>query len=160
MAQQPSGRPKLWIHRTRRFWFGLLLIVFLWGYVAYTSCYRTEVRRRTIEVGSVEAKQRELSVSMEAGGIDFRRSGMDFPASFAKGMPTWPQWDLDTRKRFRFEPWPQLGPASPEASGLVVDRGLFLPVWPLAVLAMILWPIHLHRADIREAQRFGGASRD
>lgn len=140
----------MWIHRTRRFWSGLLLIVFVCGYVGFTACFRTELRHRACRPGAGHLDLRDVTLSMEAGGFRFEREILRFPSIAGYRVPG--GWDSRFQRRFAFEVWPswKVEASPPDVS----KHHLLLPLWPLAVLLFPLWPLYLHHADHREARRY------
>lgn len=139
-------RPKLWIHRTRRFWVGLvILLLLLAGYFisgeGSLECSATRFGTASNDYGTyveLELERGGLLVSKQLDPFAPTRSMMGrtwsfyFNSSYASlGTKLTPDWDYDP------DEW-----------------HLFIPLWPLPILWAAFWISRMVRAERRELKKF------
>ncbi|MCH7227298.1 hypothetical protein [Haloferula sp. A504] len=144
-----AQRPKLWIHRTRRFWVGAGVLLLLIGTTAtFGFCvFRATIAlpaESNLKIGiwqittahGIATHEGGIIYWREATIIDDSRTQFDFAARYQ-------------RPRYRWLPGhisfpPELG----------ADPAFFLPLWPLPVLWAIFWITRMVRAERRELKKF------
>jgi|GEM_PF-4093343 len=161
MADPLPRRPKIWIHRTRRFWFGLLLLVLLTAYLILTGFFRAAVAHRSARSSSGgSVRYNEIELEAGDGGLQLTRARSHVgPSYVARGWgrlhpSAWTFQTFPSTSGVKWLPSLQLGHPLDLTDDLDQSTTrVFLPAWPLIALLCILWPLHLHRADLKEARR-------
>jgi hypothetical protein len=146
-------RPKLYIHRTRRFWVGLGVLLAL-GVVAigsgsFTSGFKVKNESIRTTGGSPTVHGWRLELGTIEGCITASWIQWDVNHSHHLAAPGW-EWDGFFR---RFPTGHRLLPTI-EKDPWFDEHTLFLPLWPLPVLWAIIWITRMVRAERRELKRF------
>lgn len=142
-----SQRPKLWIHRTRPFWFGLGALVALTVITFVSCCIHFNVRHeaRTTPAGR-RAHFIVHRIGFQEGGAYLERTAGG-SGWFGGGGSGWSRW-LNEHYGFRWLPsvsWDEW------KNG---EQHVFVPFWPLIVLWCVLWPWWMHRSEKRMLERY------
>ena len=150
MTMLMSQRPSFWLHRSSRFWRGLVLLLLLLGCWIYTSLDGAQVGRWTHRTGNLmsfllSADRGGLGISYhlntEMGGLPSGTSkGGWYFRSYSRGAKLAPSFEWMSRHRGRY----------PEKT-----YELFVPLWIPLGLWVVLWPLWMHRADKKEDLVFG-----
>ncbi len=145
-----SQRPKFWIHRTSRFWGGLLILLFL-----LAAWILTMTRSFHTNYGASNSGSWMRVFSSVGGGglqLDSQHYAYTTPRSRASSSD-WRSWTSDGLG-VRFLPelkW------TDELDVRYRERSLkvFLPFWLPLLGWTFIWPLWMHRADKKEALLFG-----
>jgi len=154
-------RPKFWIHRSGRFWWGLLILVTILAGWFLTVFSESEILR---EVSAPSGGFSESRFSINNGGIGVSwndgslvggttsRSPARWKVSFhesRRGLKLAPEWD-----------WSDTTYPAAKGSGRPSSRfrqlTVFFPLWIPLLGWVILWPLRMHRADKAEDARLRG----
>ena len=149
-------RPKFYLHRSRRFWGGLvfLLVLTSWMFATCHVPFRLTVGKWTSFSGWRGTQQNGAGISMQDGGmvLFFEHCNPGHPEF---GSPT--DWQVDyqqidrSNSEFHYGFIPEYSNTSTswETSGEV-----FVPIWVIIILWTILWPLWIRRGDRKEEERF------
>jgi hypothetical protein len=150
-------RPRLWIHRTRRFWVGLLLLIGLIVGLMWVGSYRWSATYSPPSTILDTTRSSDYELSLIGGGIEFEKSVWTFPASYPWAIRSTHDWSFETdtqQKPIVWRPeWLNMGLGHSRFGPEVVR--VFIPLWPLPILWAIVWPIWMIRAERRELKAYG-----
>ena len=133
MNELPSI-PKFSLHRSRRFWGGLGLIVTLWIWFGISVCTLVGFYYHRVHI-SGGAADRTLYVAQKEGGFElefWRQDGDTTPVSQKTS-----EWGWASSWILLFDPFPQF-----EIAG---TSRFFIPLWPLPVFWTFYWPFWIWR---------------
>ncbi len=146
-------RPKFYLHRLRRFWGGLVVLILLfgWWYLAQRKDLEIELSRwETIAPGYDDTSDR-FNLSQTSGSLKFEYRHDELGNL---GVKSHSYWDLEMDQSgtgYDTNRWP---------SGRIVSQAaefeleFSLPIWILLFLWAILWPLWIRRGDKLEDKRF------
>lgn len=141
-------RPKLWMHRTFRFWGGLSLLILL--FAMWLGTMSTESSIRYSRPSSYEISA--VKMSFESGGFQgtVERWFWDTPS------PRWGTgWNLSQRTRHHVRMLPRLTRSTIEGPHQTVKfYSAFLPLWIPLLAWAILWPMWMRRGDREKSLAF------
>ena len=155
-----SKRPTLWIHHTRRFWFGLALLLLMTGFVTamgYYACLTSYRTKRPPITPHGNADTIDYVAGFTHGGFMYHRTDPSthlYHLHSAYMHHSIGKWSVVFGERIGFKPLPEITFVDWQGMEQSDEPYLFLPLWPLVVIAAILWPIWMHRADKKEAETF------
>ncbi|WP_193213538.1 hypothetical protein [Luteolibacter marinus] len=141
-------RPKLWMHRTFRFWwgFGLLLLVFAaWlGSMSFS-----------ISIGCNHYSATSITcywVGLDSGGA----RGLIERWDWNTPPPRWgDRWEIRRDRRPGVILRPRLSRSKINGPPQTVEFDTaFLPLWVPLLAWAVCWPLWMHRADKKEARHF------
>ncbi len=142
-------RPKLWIHRTRRFWVGLGVLLFLLA--LYFLSGEGLLGFTAIRSATPTAPEIELELELGSGGLLISKD--EDRVSSLHRHPISRGWDFD----YYFI---HIGFGTfwtPEWDHHRGEWSLFLPLWPLPVLWAVIWITRMVRAERRELKKWSGS---
>lgn len=143
-----SGRPTFWMHRTRRFWFGLIAILLLSAFTLSLAFYRHQVTYIPITLGPNPSPA--LRLALEDGSLVMERRRVLIRSS----PPTTSEWRFETTRHYGFALAPSFSTNDSSSRRSSRNFLLVLPFWPLILVLFVLWPIWMHRGDKMEEEAF------
>jgi hypothetical protein len=139
-----SKRPPLWIHRTKRFWLGLLTALFVLAATVFAGYYSIRIVYDTHHSPRGHAwKSQAYMLGLEDGGILFRK-GSYWRRSFSVTGGKAPHWHLESSQRYGFRYLPSIGREDQD------DFVIFVPGMGLVLLICLLWLLYLFRTERKE----------
>lgn len=145
-----NRRPKFWIHRSARFWLGLLGFAFMLGSWIVSSFWVVEVRNLSIGSSSFSS----FRAGFGGGGIMIEKSYIEGSAGeFGAAHSEWST---------RITRIPGMG-LNPNFEWFA-DKGrwhkprrieLFIPLWIFLLPCSLGWIVWMYRGDKREEKLFG-----
>lgn len=146
-----SGPPVVWMHRTRRFWlglFGLVALTGLWVASCHVSC-KASWDRPVSKVTRGGSGGSGL-VRLHWCAVSHGALAMGYAEGITDVRPTaLPELHMDPGDG-GYTLWPE--------AALSRGRhhcGLKVPLWLLPAGWAVLWPLLMHRGDVKERRRFG-----
>ncbi|OYV05550.1 MAG: hypothetical protein CFE26_11015 [Verrucomicrobiales bacterium VVV1] len=148
-------RPKLWLLRTRRFWFGvgmLMLLIACWllspRYLAQASVYRSEIRGGAVYVHF-------FGVFIEDGLLGPFSGSYDYVPGPSDDLPNWFDWFFETSDNSSLSYIPKHWIVTETKTELSPSRTyILLPLWLPILLWLIIWPLWIRRLTRKEAAHF------
>ncbi|MEM1082744.1 MAG: hypothetical protein AAGI48_01370 [Verrucomicrobiota bacterium] len=151
-------RPSIWIHRTRRFWFGLLVILFLSGFSLTMGFYTCSIHWFTpdgkpvpyaVFRGKTWVDGTSRSLGFTHGGFQYsKRYGTSRPK--AKTYPPKFMWG----KNEGYEFLPSAGEQLRFGYYGESHHRVFVPLWPLVATLTAIWTIWMFLAERRDLKRY------
>lgn len=161
-------RPRFYLHRSRRFWGGLAILLLLIGWwvtsirtvsrISYNKDYWFSdhlMSQASYEPGGPDSFRTHFyGLSLEEGCVVLSFGTHEEPSAPGRSMPGY--WDGTywstgqiTRQPIRFRPT-----RIPKGKDYYDVDSLYLPIWPLIALWSIFWPLWIRRGDKLEEKRF------
>jgi len=153
----PPKRPKFWLHRSRRFWGGLVVILMLSALWVASMCFEIcmSCDRTGLSISALD-HVRFASVGLKRGGAGanfFELGNQSIPLT---GSNIWSWKSIEGSKTFQW--LPSFNSRRTKIPVHETNITFFLPLWPFPLLWLILWPLWMARADKKEELRFRGLS--
>ena len=166
-----SQRPKMWIHRTRRFWFGLITLILLTGFdlaMGYFACLVAYQEKPSSFRGLRGWSPEIVHVSgfLDGGFLYHRTVSSNYYYQYSyrtlarSSSASTGKWTYGLAEKMGFRLLPQTTYTDPFGNVCKDETYLFLPLWPLILLGAIIWPIWMHRADKKEVEIFATPTPD
>ena len=162
-----SSRPKLWLLRTRRFWFGILLLMLLVGtWIGSMNCNITVRHHGFIldpeinnQSGSQDLDYARGCISLTKGDVSWR--DLDDPSNTIPGTFLKQPWSwIYSEEIYESMIFPNFyseshaGAGGARISSSEVRKHLTLPLWLPVLLWLIIWPLWIRRLTRKEAAHF------
>jgi hypothetical protein len=149
-------RPKLWLLRTRRFWFGvgiLVLLISLWlGSGAYSADFYVRLDSKS---GKENCVCYYFSSAQEGTLLFLRSSELGTSGTYYGSLKPW-GYDFE-KSSFELTLFPIVyshWPVNLGASSTITFTKLSLPLWLPVLLWLIVWPLWIRRLTRKEAAHF------
>ncbi len=146
-------RPKFYLHRSRRFWGGLVVLIFLFGlwHMAQRKSLELALTQRKAITPGYEDVCDYLTLSQRSGSFIFRYRHDEF-GNLGVKPPT--SWDLEMDQSGA-DPVAKVWPSGKfQMSAIDFEFEFSLPIWILLLFWAILWPLWIRRGDKLEEKRF------
>ncbi len=150
-------RPKFYLHRSRRFWGGLvvLMLLFVWWHLSRGMNIKFKLGRFESSSLAYSERSDQAILGLDSGSLVFRYFHFDIGNL---GVKRHAYWDLEIdqsgRGYARISRWWPTGWLDIDAG--IFHTGLSLPIWIILILWSILWPLWIRRGDKLEEKRFKG----
>ena len=152
-------RPKFWIHRTRRFWFGVCLLVLMVGGTLLMGYYRVDLRHQSLKSLPDDLVETIHRIRLADAGFRLSRAREVIPKGPYTGVGFLPStWSFETEQEYGFKALPSFKRFKLEGrSGRsITGWNLFIPGTLPIALVMILWPLWMYRAERKEKKLYEG----
>jgi hypothetical protein len=124
------------LHRSRRFWVGLVGLIALWGWFALSICTAIGVTRQRVHpVGHAADEVWSLAQSGGGLGMNYWRQDVDPLPESEKVI----EWVASCGWLLSFQAMPRF-----RVAGI---SEYFIPYWPLAVFWTVYWPFWIRRGE-------------
>ena len=148
-------RPKLWLLRTRRFWFGmgiLSVLIALWlcspHYIGSACVNRSEVRNGIAYV-------RYLGIATEEGLVVPYSGSYERTLGISNDPPDTFQWEFEREEEALLSYIPKRWIVNESNTEQSFSRTfVLLPLWLPVLLWLIIWPLLIRRITRKEAAHF------
>ena len=132
-----SRRPKFWMHRSRRFWWGLLILLMLQGAWIYASFSGAMMGYRE------PSGSKSGALAVELGGVRFSR------VHYSRTTPgSTIEWYFDAYGLRGMKLEPEFNRADFRSGGYRLS--MFLPGWIPVLIWVLWWPLWMRRGDKAE----------
>ncbi|MEM9238149.1 MAG: hypothetical protein AAGB14_15365 [Verrucomicrobiota bacterium] len=151
-----SERPTFWIHRTRRFWMGLTLLILLTTFIliiGYFACIVGYQKSTAPPTAGWPPGRTYHMAGFHSGGFVYHRTNSPFYRMHLRFKGTG-KWAFAWEERMGFNLLPQV--TFVDHLGLTHDDEpyLFIPLWPLIPLVAAVWITRMFRSEKRELQQY------
>lgn len=181
--QEPSApqRPKLWLLRTRRFWFGVWMLILLIGNWIGSILFDGGIERIQSSVHTIETRVGGLSyylsnfwwVDYDSGCFSVHWGKRNLSVGFGSYEPppeVWNRW-FQKADAIRSEPGMENYPIGPcyfpkmigssgnresiqDGQAGTLEYWITLPLWLPVLFWLIIWPLWIRRLTRKEATHF------